>query len=518
MRLPKAGPSLAASMKELTGGKDFTVLLRRENPEVRHLVERANNEGWNWEDCGYRVGQTGLTHEQLWALVKLSRSQDRQSIPLKDCRGKSFSYRLTPSAQRVLHLIDRNLGGAVRSSFPQIDSPADRQRYLVTSLREEAIASSQLEGAAVTRTVAKEMLLTGREPRNDGERMILNNYRTIRMLNSRLQGPLTVPLLHEIQAELTAQTLGKPDAAGRFRKPEERIVVWDEEDHQEIHVPPPAAELPGRVEALCAFADVGGGAEEPADFIHPAVQAILLHFWLAYDHPYVDGNGRTARALFYWSMLRSGYWLVEYLTISSVIRNQPKQYGRAFLNTEVDENDLTYFILYHLQVIERSISAFREYMDRKRREKEQIARTVLPALFNGRQQAILVKAQKAPDTRFTYESHAAGQGVTLATARSDLLDLEAKGLLRGNRVVAALSFWRFPIWKRSFGSWRRLPHERWARSDLRMISCCSSRGNLLDSGPFTCYGYGSTLAFPSGTAPASRTTTATYSERKDCVS
>ena len=444
MRLPKAGPSLAKAIRELTAGEDFAVLLRRDDPEVRRLVERANNEGWNWEDCGYRAGQARLSHEQLWALVKLSRSQDRQTIPLKDRRGKSFSYRLTPSAQRILHVIDRNLGGAVQSSFPQMDSPSDRQRYLITSLREEAIASSQLEGAAVTREVAKEMLLTGRDPRNADERMILNNYRTIRMLQDRLREPLAVPLLHEIQAELTAQTLDKPDAAGRFRQPEEKIVVWDEEDHQEVHVPPSAAELPTRVEALCTFAHAGGGTEDQADFIHPAVRAILLHFWLAYDHPYVDGNGRTARALFYWSMLRSGYWLVEYLTISSVIRNQPKQYGRAFLNTEVDENDLTYFILYHLQVIERSITAFREYLDRKRREREQIGRAVLPALFNGRQQAILIKAQKEPDTRFTYESHAAGQGVTLATARTDLLDLEVKGLLRGNRVGRRFEFLAVP--------------------------------------------------------------------------
>ena len=56
---------------------------------------------------------------------------------------------------------------------------------------------------------------------------------------------------------------------------------------------------------------------------------------------------------------------------------------------------------------------------------------MLPAAFNGRQQAVLVKAQKEPDARFTYESHAAGQGVTLATARADLLGLEFQGLLQG---------------------------------------------------------------------------------------
>jgi len=57
------------------------------------------------------------------------------------------------------------------------------------------------------------------------------------------------------------------------------------------------------MEAMCAF--VNGRDTEP--FIHPAIRAMILHFWLAYDHPFVDGNGRTARALFYWAMLRPGH-------------------------------------------------------------------------------------------------------------------------------------------------------------------------------------------------------------------
>src|SRR5205814_10028127 len=56
---------------------------------------------------------------------------------------------------------------------------------------------------------------------------------------------------------------------------------------------------------------------------HPMVRSMILHFWLAYDHPFVDGNGRTARALFYWSMLRNGYWMFEYITISKIILSGP---------------------------------------------------------------------------------------------------------------------------------------------------------------------------------------------------
>lgn len=59
------------------------------------------------------------------------------------------------------------------------------------------------------------------------------------------------------------------------------------------------------------------------------LRAILLHFWLAYDHPFEDGNGRTARSLFYWYMRTQGYWLVEYLLISNILRKAPAQYTRA---------------------------------------------------------------------------------------------------------------------------------------------------------------------------------------------
>ena len=68
------------------------------------------------------------------------------------------------------------------------------------------------------------------------------------------------------------------------------------------------------------------------------------HHRLAWVHPFVDGNGRTARALFYWSMLKSGYWLSEYVSISSVLKKSQSAYVRAYLHSESDGSDMTYFI------------------------------------------------------------------------------------------------------------------------------------------------------------------------------
>ena len=309
-------------------------------------------------------------------------------------------------------------------AWPELESPDDQKRYLIGALCEEAIASSEIEGAVVTRKEAKEMLLRNQKPQNRDEQMVANNFRTIQKLNQCRDQPLTVELLLEIQRELTEKAIDDPEDSGRFRRPDEKVEVWDDEDHQILHVPPPAGELLDRMRQLCDFANANG--KENADFIHPVIRAVLLHFWLAYDHPFVDGNGRTARALFYWSMLRHRYWLVEYLTISSIIREHPKQYARAFLNTEQDDNDLTYFLLYHTHVIERSIQAFQEYLTRKIKEKKRLAQVLLPAIFNERQQAILLEAQKDPEATFTYESHARLHQVTPATARNDLLNLETK--------------------------------------------------------------------------------------------
>ena len=434
MRKPKPPPPLAELLRDASAViTDGTIL---PGPELSRLIARANEEGWNWEDCSYRAKPAALTPAQLWFAVKWSRSGGRQSVPLLSTDGQAFSYWLAPTGQRILHEIDLHLGGSVGATFPQLGSREDRNRYLLRSLSEEAVASSLIEGASVTRQVARDMLRTGRRPRTEGERMIVNNFRTIQELNRRRQEPMTPALLCDVQRMLTEGTLD-PAAAGRFRTADERIEVGDDYGTT-LHVPPPAEELPARVETLCAFAN----ATDPAangGFIHPAVRAVVLHFWLGYDHPFVDGNGRTARALFYWSMLRSGYWLTEYLTISSVIAGHPVQYGRAYLNTEADGNDLFYFVRYHLGVIDRSLKAFREYLDRKTREQQQV-RELAVAGLNFRQRDLLTRALRDPAAVFTYESHANSHGVSKPTARVDLLDLAAKGLIRQRKVGREFEF------------------------------------------------------------------------------
>ena len=177
---------------------------------------------------------------------------------------------------------------------------------------------------------------------------------------------------------------------------------------------------------MCDFAN----AKTPDYFIHPVIRAIILHFWLAYDHPFVDGNGRTARALFYWAMLHNGYWLFEFISISTILRKAPVKYGQSFLYTETDENDLTYFIVAQTKVIQRAIDELHIYIDRKSLELKQLESQIQALdFFNHRQVDLIRHALKHPYSHYTIESHRNSHNVVYQTARTDLLDLQARGIL-----------------------------------------------------------------------------------------
>ena len=168
---------------------------------------------------------------------------------------------------------------------------------------------------------------------------------------------------------------------------------------------------------------------------------------IGYDHPFVDGNGRTARALFYWAMARSGYWMTEFLSISTIIRKAPVQYARAYVLSETDDNDVTYFLDYNLRVILRSVRQLHAYLARKAREMHDVQRLLdqfVPAsVLNYRQVALIVAMRKHPDTFYTIESHRKSHNVSYQTARTDLFKLADLGLAttakRGRAFVFSLA-------------------------------------------------------------------------------
>ena len=308
MRMPAPPPSL----------QDMTV---REG-----LLERiSSNAGQvppdkylHWSKLRHLDPPAGFSSEEWWFATKLTRASARHELPLVDKHGRAFAYSDSGYLHRMLHRVDRDASGRLELP-PDLVDPDSRDRYLVSSLIEEAITSSQLEGAATTRRVAAEMLRSGRAPRDRSEEMIVANFRGMEFLREHAQEPLSPSLLPELHRILTTGTLDDPDAVGSVRSRSDHVVVVDQRDGLVVHEPPDAAALGDRLERLFAFANV----RDEEGFLHPVVRAVMLHFMIGYEHPFVDGNGRTARALFYWSMARAGYWLTEFLSISTIIRRAP---------------------------------------------------------------------------------------------------------------------------------------------------------------------------------------------------
>lgn len=426
MKMPQKPPSVEALTRKCMESNGFSDLFRC-------AVESADDY-LHWDKLRHLPPPGDLTSEEWWLGIKLRRQGMLKPLPLLDKAGTPFRFGVPDLVQKELHDIDMGAGRSIGIPEP-ITNPQTRDKYLVRSLMEEAITSSQLEGAATTREVAKEMIRTGRRPRDTSERMILNNYITMQRIVELQGDPLSPELVFAIHRLVTEETLDDPTAAGRFRGPDEERVVGD--DFGEVfHTPPAAGELAGRLRAMCDFAN----GRTPGFFIHPVVRAILLHFWLAYDHPFVDGNGRTARALFYWSMLHAGYWLFEFISISSILKKAPAQYGLSFLYSETDDNDATYFIVAQTNTIRRAIEGLHAYIDRKTVEVREVeARVRALDFFNHRQADLIRHALKHPHQEYSIGSHGKSHNVVYQTARTDLLDLKTRGILeqkkRGKKMI-----------------------------------------------------------------------------------
>ena len=429
MRIPEKPPDDEEINKLLnkSGLKSFE--------EFRPYLDIVNSKYLHWDEIPMRFKDVGFNLKLLWGYAKLFREFNNRPIKLD---GLTLRYVQTPLIEKALHDLDMRVGGEFDFES-QMPSVALKRKYLVNSLMEEAIASSQLEGAATTRVVAKQMLRENRKPKTISEQMILNNYITMMYIkdNTQPNQPLTLQLILDIHEKITKGTLEKKEYEGAFRTDNE-VKVYSRDEGQLLYEPPKHSSINELLKQVCSLANT-----EPTEFyLHPIVKAIVLHYMIGYIHPFNDGNGRTARALFYWYLISQNYNMLEYVAVSTAIKNAPSKYTRAYIYSETDHNDITYFVKFNLRQLDIALKSFEKYIKKIRSENKRIIETIKdnPSL-NFRQADVIITLTKN-ERPITTKEMQERYNITYQTARTDLLGLEELGYLhkqiRGKQFIFIL--------------------------------------------------------------------------------
>ena len=404
-------------------------LFKNENNSIPLMVELQSNgllkkiqdEYLYWDKIKYK--SKSHPPEDLWNAIKLHRMINANHIFF----GKNkFSFVVTDFMQRALHLFDMHIGGTLGSNIGIAET--DKTKFIISSLIEESISSSQIEGANTTRKKAKDMIQLDKKPKSKSEQMIMNNFITMKHIVQRKNDDLTPENILYIHKLISKKTLDNSKEEGQFRENDD-IHVVNQSNSEVVHIPPSKNEIDVLVKDLCQFFN-----NDSKDFIHPIIKGCIIHFMIGWIHPFTDGNGRTARALFYWYMLKNGYWLTEYLSISKIIQDTKNQYEKAFLYSELDDNDLSYFITYHVRTMEKAYEALKQYISRKQNEVFQAAKFMKIPQINERTAQILKILNDDPDRIFNTKAIESRFNISSFTARSDLKTLVQLGFLEAIQV------------------------------------------------------------------------------------
>ena len=400
---------------------DFNTIINSDHvimsADTIRYAEEYNRKYLHWDDLKYReFGESNRM--DVWRMMKIMRIMTYDHVRISNLE---LSYCVSNNyIQKTLHEIDSRIS----SGFLTSDKIDEKKRIIlsISSMMEESIASSQLEGASTTTKLAKKLLRSNIEPKDHSQRMIYNNYQAMQLLKEHLSEPLSPELIKEIHMTITDGLMDDPNSSGTFRT-DDSVAVRDVYEDITYHIPVKHEVIPDMVDDLCRYVN------DEKEFVHPIIKGIIIHYILAYIHPFFDGNGRVSRALFYWYCSKKGYSMMEYLSLSKVIKNHRQRYDMAYLLSETDDDDITYFILYNLRMISEAMDVFDSYLRKKMKEQEDSKKGLEQYGLSFRQSQIVKDMMHDGEPVSQYELSVKYQ-TSVPTIRRDLIKLMDVGLVR----------------------------------------------------------------------------------------
>ena len=362
----------------------------------------------NKRDLLYRVsGEDDFV--EIWEQLQFNRREKGVKLSLRDQEKKHLFFSLTEELKKKVVSVD----DLSRNNF--FDNLGENEKIdLIRAAQEdEAFYSSVIEGAHTTKKRTKELVEKGLEPKNKDERMVINNYKALMFILENLHRNIDEEIIIKVYQIVTEGALDEEDFG--YRKNQNYVRSLDEV----VYEPPRFKEVPNLMKSLVAFIN-----DESNEVLHPLIKALVLHFYFVYVHTFNDGNGRTARALTYMYLLKSGYHFFKFFSISSLLKEFRGNYYKAIKNVEDYDSDLTYFIEFYLDMMEKSIkkvsSDFKnQYLLKV--VKEKILNRGLQ--LNSRQEKSLEKIIKVNKKNVDIAFYMGLNKIVQETARKDLQEL-----------------------------------------------------------------------------------------------
>lgn len=359
---------------------------------------------------------------KVWPELQKARKEVSEKLPLSAIDGSAFWWVLTDhiieESEKVIALARREL---------IFDRP-EYQAAFKEAVLDEAVYSSVIEGAFTTRKEAQAFIREGRTPKNKSEQMVKNNYEALTYVLENIDVPITKETIFQIYSLVTKDTLEEPAASDCYR--DEPVFVRSQRG-EVVHTAPKAEQVPQMMDALIAFI---------ADSeLSPLIKACVAHFYFVYVHPFIDGNGRTARALSYMILLQAGYDFFRYFSISGVIAEERSKYYKAIKDVEDDDFDMTYFIDYSIGMLARAVKTMEDRLVNKVVMEERLNQLKT----SGANDRLLAGAEwllKSPNSSVTIKAWEKKFGVVTETARQDLFKLEEAGIVKRKLVKRRYEF------------------------------------------------------------------------------
>ncbi|MBI2596486.1 Fic family protein [Candidatus Daviesbacteria bacterium] len=275
-------------------------------------------------------------------------------------------YTITNSILKNVGVIDA--AREIVANAPLI--PAWEAKFRKEAMERTVHHGTHLEGNNLSEEEVKDVL-DGREVfARDRDVQEVINYRNVLKFIDNIAAQigvgrsyiLTIETILEIH-KLTIQRILPDENAGKFRV--RQVVVKNTKTGQVSFTPPPAAEAPYLVEDLIAWIN-----SDETRQLHPVIKAGIIHYELSRVHPFVDGNGRTARAVATLIMFLDGYDIRKFFSLEEYFDGNPMDYYVTLqsvsnqLVLDTHERDLTPWLEYFVQGVAIELNRVKERVSR----------------------------------------------------------------------------------------------------------------------------------------------------------